>query len=95
MVDNNSRDQTREVVEDFRSRYPGRFRYLFEAQQGLSRARNAGIGQAQGEIVAFMDDDVTVDPGGCKISLGLSPELNGLARAVRFVRRRTSNRLDG
>ncbi len=63
VVDNNSRDQTREVVEDFRSRYPGRFRYLFEAQQGLSRARNAGIGQAQGEIVAFMDDDVTVDPG--------------------------------
>ena len=62
VVDNNSRDQTRAVVEDYCHRYPGRFRYLFEPQQGLSRARNAGIRQAQGEIIAFLDDDVTVDP---------------------------------
>jgi glycosyltransferase involved in cell wall biosynthesis len=27
VVDNNSRDQTREVVQDFCRRYPGRFRY--------------------------------------------------------------------
>ena len=28
VVDNNSTDQTRQVVEDFRFSYPGRFRYL-------------------------------------------------------------------
>jgi glucosyl-dolichyl phosphate glucuronosyltransferase len=61
VVDNNSRDQTREVVENFCRRYPGRFRYLFEPQQGLCAARNAGIKNALGEIVAFTDDDVTVD----------------------------------
>jgi glucosyl-dolichyl phosphate glucuronosyltransferase len=62
VVDNNSKDQTCEVVKGFCGNYPGRFRYLFEPKQGLSQARNAGIREARGEILAFMDDDVTVEP---------------------------------
>ncbi len=62
VVDNNSSDQTGAVVKDFCRRYPGRFRYLFEPQQGKSYALNAGIREACGDILAFMDDDVTVDP---------------------------------
>jgi glycosyltransferase involved in cell wall biosynthesis len=62
VVDNNSSDQTREVVEDFCRRYPGHFRYLLETRQGKSHALNAGIRQAHGDILAFMDDDVTVEP---------------------------------
>jgi glycosyltransferase involved in cell wall biosynthesis len=62
VVDNNSRDQTREVVEEFCRRYPGRFRYLFEPKQGKSNALNAGIRDARGDILAFTDDDVIVEP---------------------------------
>jgi glycosyltransferase involved in cell wall biosynthesis len=62
VVDNNSNDQTRKVAEEFRSSYPGRFHYLFEAQQGKSHALNSGIREARGNILAFMDDDVTVHP---------------------------------
>ena len=62
VVDNNSSDQTREVAAQFHQRYPRRFRYLFEAQQGKSYALNAGIREARGDILAFIDDDVTVDP---------------------------------
>jgi glucosyl-dolichyl phosphate glucuronosyltransferase len=62
VVDNNSTDQTREIIEDFCRRYPNRFRHIFEPQQGLSRARNAGIREAQGDIVAFTDDDVIAEP---------------------------------
>ncbi len=62
VVDNNSKDQTREVVEDFSRRYPGRFRYLFEGRPGKSYALNTGIAAAKGDVLAFMDDDVTVDP---------------------------------
>jgi glycosyltransferase involved in cell wall biosynthesis len=62
VVDNNSSDQTAAVVEDFRRRYPGRFRYLFEPRQGKSYALNAGIREARGDILAFVDDDVTVEP---------------------------------
>jgi len=61
VVDNNSKDQTREVVKDFCLRYPGRIRYLFEPQPGKSFALNSGIHQARGAILAFVDDDVTVD----------------------------------
>jgi glycosyltransferase involved in cell wall biosynthesis len=62
VVDNNSKDQTREVVEEFCGPHSGRFRYLFEPQQGLSHARNAGIREARGDVLAFTDDDVTLDP---------------------------------
>ena len=62
VVDNNSSDQTAAVVADFGRRYPGRFRYLFEPRQGKSYALNAGIREARGDILAFVDDDVTVEP---------------------------------
>src|SRR5690348_15508289 len=62
VVDNNSTDQTREVVEGFDHRYPGRFRYVFEPRPGKSFALNTGIANARGEVLAFVDDDVTVEP---------------------------------
>lgn len=62
VVDNNSRDQTREVAEDFCRRYPGRFRYLFEPNPGKSYALNTGIREARGDVLAFLDDDLTVEP---------------------------------
>jgi glycosyltransferase involved in cell wall biosynthesis len=62
VVDNNSKDRTRELVEDFCRRYPDRFRYLFEPHQGKSYALNTGIGKARGDVLAFLDDDVTIEP---------------------------------
>lgn len=61
VVDNNSRDQTREVVEGFARLHLDRFRYLFEPRPGKSHALNAGIREAHGDILAFIDDDVTVE----------------------------------
>lgn len=59
VVDNNSTDNTRGVVESFqRSKIP--VRYIFEPNQGISHARNAGIIQSLSPIVAFTDDDVRV-----------------------------------
>ncbi len=62
VVDNNSTDQTRNVVESFCRRHPRRFRYHFEPNAGKSYALNAGIASAFGEILAFTDDDAIVDP---------------------------------
>ncbi|UCC23544.1 MAG: glycosyltransferase, partial [Planctomycetota bacterium] len=58
VVDNNSQDQTRQVVQ----RYGG-VRYVLEEKLGLSHARNAGIEAARGDIVAFIDDDAEASPG--------------------------------
>jgi glycosyltransferase involved in cell wall biosynthesis len=61
IVDNNSRDETKAVVEEFSRTCTFETRYVFEGRQGLSFARNAGITEARGDIIAFTDDDVTVD----------------------------------
>lgn len=61
VVDNNSIDRTREVVEQLSQRHPGLFRYLFEPKQGKSYALNTAIRESHGEILAFVDDDVTVE----------------------------------
>lgn len=62
VVDNNSTDQTRAVVEEYSQRYPGRFSYVFEPCQGKSHALNTAIRKSEGEILAFLDDDVIVEP---------------------------------
>ena len=59
LVDNRREDgESVAWVED----YP-RVRLLREPQPGLAVARNRGLSAAAGEIVAFTDDDVVVDPG--------------------------------
>ena len=62
VVDNNSTDQTRNVVESFCRQYPEHFRYLFEPRPGKSYALNAGIANSRGQVLAFVDDDVKVEP---------------------------------
>ena len=40
-----------------------RIRYVRENRPGLDWARNRGIVETSGEVVAFTDDDCVVDPG--------------------------------
>jgi len=60
IVDNNSTDQTRQVVTDRRSRFPVPLRYIFEARQGKSIALNTGIDASSAEVILFTDDDERV-----------------------------------
>ncbi|MGD2111273.1 MAG: glycosyltransferase [Phycisphaerae bacterium] len=60
VVDNNSTDDTAEVVNTAVAR-DSRVRYVFEEEQGLSAARNRGVRESRGDIVAFLDDDVILD----------------------------------
>lgn len=60
VVDNNSTDNTRGVVESFGDQMP--IRYLFEGKQGKSYALNRVLDDvALGKIVVFTDDDVLVE----------------------------------
>ncbi len=60
VVDNNSPDGTRQVVEEAARSFPVELRYVFEREQGRSPALNAGIRAARGEIITTTDDDVRV-----------------------------------
>lgn len=58
VVDNNSIDGTRAMVEGYAGADPhGRLRYLFEARRGVSYARNTGAENTTAPIIVFLDDD--------------------------------------
>ncbi len=61
VVDNNSTDATRAVAERWTQRLP--LRYVFEPKQGHTFARNRGLAETSGGIIAFLDDDVVLEPG--------------------------------
>jgi glycosyltransferase involved in cell wall biosynthesis len=61
VVDNRSTDATRAVVEAFRAASGLSVAYAHEPLPGLSHARNRGLREAKGAVVAFTDDDVIVD----------------------------------
>jgi len=60
VVDNNSSDQTKNIVESFSDQLP--IRYVFEQKQGLSAARNRLLTESKGDVIIFVDDDITVYP---------------------------------
>jgi glycosyltransferase involved in cell wall biosynthesis len=59
VVDNNSSDQTADVVQNMIASWQEVFplKYVFEVKQGAAFARQRGLEEAQGELVGFLDDD--------------------------------------
>jgi len=60
VVDNNSSDDTKDVVAGFGDSSFCEIKYVFEGRQGHSRARNRGLAEARYPLVAFTDDDCYV-----------------------------------
>lgn len=59
IVDNNSKDNTREVVGEYQKNWPEQLplRYCLETEQGAAFARLRAIREAKGELIGFLDDD--------------------------------------
>jgi glycosyltransferase involved in cell wall biosynthesis len=57
LVDNNSNDGTKDVIEAFKPSSPFPIRHLFEGRQGKSIALNTALEAAEGDVLAFTDDD--------------------------------------
>ena len=60
-VDDGSSDGTGEIARSFP------VRYVHQENQGLPAARNAGLALAQGELVAFADDDDLLPPSRLRV----------------------------
>ena len=62
LVDNNSSDNTKGECDRFMADYPEiRLHYCIEPNQGLSYARNCGIRESKGDVLAYVDDDALVN----------------------------------
>jgi len=74
VIDNNSPDNTREVVAEFEvgadseattsrsKKGAAPLRYIHEPSQGLGHARNRAIAEARGDIIVLPDDDILMEP---------------------------------
>ena len=63
VVDNGSTDNTKQVVEEAKKKTSYPFRYVLESIPGLCQARNRGRDEAEGKVLAYIDDDAIVKPG--------------------------------
>lgn len=85
VIDNNSRDSTRSVVERRAARSGFPLRYIFEGKQGLSRARNRAVKEAAGDWIWYVDDDVYFTPGWLESALDgvrFFPQASALAGRI-------------
>lgn len=59
VVDNNSTDETRRIVEQYQRNWnhPFALKYVFEPKQGATFARARAVQETTGAWVAFLDDD--------------------------------------
>jgi succinoglycan biosynthesis protein ExoM len=62
VVDNDQQQSAAAVVQEFSIASPMAAMYCLEAQQGISLARNKAIASADGDYVAFIDDDEFPSP---------------------------------
>jgi glycosyltransferase involved in cell wall biosynthesis len=69
VIDNNSEDDTRNVVPAIMKNCKCNWKYCIEKNQGLHYARNRGILEAKSEIVVFGDDDILASENWLKCIL--------------------------
>ena len=84
VVDDGSRDATRDVL----ATYGPRLRLLTQANAGPAAARNHGLRQARGEVVAFLDADDGWLPDKLALQVALldaRPEVGFCSTATRVV----------
>ena len=85
VVDNNSPDNTRQVVESVIAQGHANLRYVFEGRQGVAHARNTALSYARAPLIAFTDDDVRVAPdwvAQIKRSMDEHPEVDCIGGRV-------------
>lgn len=67
VVDDGSKDNTREVI----SGLDDRVKYIYQANAGVSAARNTGLGAATGDYIAFLDSDDSWLPWKLEVQLNV------------------------
>jgi glycosyltransferase involved in cell wall biosynthesis len=61
-IDNHCTDGTADLLRRLSAAHPGRFRIVYEARRGKSRALNAAIETSGADLIGMIDDDEEVHP---------------------------------
>lgn len=61
LVDDGATDSTGRICDEYAAK-DSRFRVIHQKNGGVSRARNAGMAEAKGELLYFMDPDDWIEP---------------------------------
>jgi glycosyltransferase involved in cell wall biosynthesis len=62
VADNDSTDETAQLLKDYAERYSGRVRYVHQSTPAKTTGLNIAIRHARGSLIALLDDDVRVAP---------------------------------
>jgi CDP-glycerol glycerophosphotransferase len=73
LVDDGSTDRSAEIAHRYAER-DARFRVVTQENGGLSKARNTGAGEAQGEFLVFLDSDDALPPNAYELLVGALDE---------------------
>ncbi|NJO41671.1 MAG: glycosyltransferase [Cyanobacteria bacterium CRU_2_1] len=86
LIDDGSTDTTRSIIQSFCSLKS--IRYFFQTNHGVGAARNRGIEQAQGDLIAFLDQDDYFSPEKLAVQvarLAAQPELGMVSSGWQIV----------
>jgi hypothetical protein len=61
IINDGSIDNTQNIIEEYYNRYPEKIKIVNKQNEGQGKARNIGIGLAQGEFITFVDADDTIE----------------------------------
>ncbi|MBX0332353.1 glycosyltransferase [Pontibacter sp. HSC-14F20] len=82
LVDDGSTDHSTAMAQAYAARYPGKIFYHEHPEhinKGLSASRNAGIEQARGKLIAFLDGDDVWFPRKLSQQVALYQKEDGIA----------------
>ena len=57
VVDDGSKDNSKQIIDEFQTKYPDKIKSFVKENGGLSDARNFGLDRASGEYIGFVDSD--------------------------------------
>ena len=80
IIDANSTDQTPQVIDSYSQKL--KIKKVIEREKGLAKARDSGWREAEGELISWIDDDVTVSKDWAKSIVEIldkNPDIAGVS----------------
>lgn len=91
-VDNNSTDESREILERYALKFPDKIKVFEENEKGAPAARNKGMKEAGGEYIHFLDSDDVLEKNSIQLLISeMNGEVDGVSGSATYYK----NNFDG